>query len=353
MANVILDRIKNQFNEDLNNITDQDDLYKLKIKYFGRQGLINLAFKQLIDLPINQRKQIGEKLNLLKKELLQQYTAVAKTTETTPISIINYTIPGKSYPHGTLHPVTYAIEEIKEIFMKLGFTRRSYPEIEWEFFAFDSLNMPPDHPARDDFEAAFIDSPSHHQFGRMVLSPHTSLGQVREMWRLTKKKKMKNPPPIRMINIAKCYRPNWDATHTPMFHQFEGLCIDKNINITHLKGALDFFVKSYFGENRQIRLRPFHFRFTEPSFEVDVSCEICHGSGAVYNNKCRVCKAGWLELGGAGMVHPNVLKIGNYNPELYSGWAFGFGIERVIMMKYKIEDIRYYYSGDIRFLDQF
>jgi len=268
---------------------------------------------------------------------------------------------GKNFPKGSLHPITIAIEEINKIFQKIGFIKVTYPEVEWDFFAFESANIPQNHPARDDVETSFIDFPADKKYGKMVLTPHTTSGEVREMWRLGK-------PPIRMINISKCYRPNWDATHTPMFHQFEGLCVDKNINITHLKGTLDYFAKSYFGEDCKTRLRPHHFQFTEPSFEVDISCIMCKGTGMIVEiktdndsgqagmtnkTKCRVCKSGWLELGGTGMTHPNVLKAGKIDPAIYTGWAFGFGIERVIMMKYGIDDIRNYYSGDIKFLEQF
>ncbi len=158
-----------------------------------------------------------------------------------------------------------------------------------------------------------------------------------------------------MINIAKCYRLNWDTTHTPMFHQFEGLCVDRGINITHLKGTISYFAKEFFGENREIRLRPHHFQFTEPSFEVDVSCGVCLGKGTVNGTKCRICKSGWMELAGSGMVHPNVLKAGGIDPDVYTGWAFGFGPERCIMMKegFKLNDMRVMYGGDIRFLEQF
>jgi len=158
-----------------------------------------------------------------------------------------------------------------------------------------------------------------------------------------------------MINIAKCYRRNWDITHTPMFHQFEGLCIDKNINLTHLKGTIEYFVREFFDDRRKVRFRPFHFQFTEPSFELDISCDICDGSGMKKDALCRVCKSGWLELGGAGMVHPNVLKAGGIDPTIYTGWAFGFGVERNFMMKQglKLDDVRILYNGDIRFLQQF
>ena len=206
--------------------------------------------------------------------------------------------------------------------------------------------MPANHPARDDVETSFIDVLAHSTLGKMVLTPHTSNGQNREMKRVGK-------PPIRMINISKCYRPNWDTTHTPMFHQFEGLCVDKEISIVNLKGTLDYFAEKYFGAGTKTRLRPHHFQFTEPSFEVDISCNNCQGTAKINGVKCKVCKSGWLELGGTGMVHPNVLKEGGIDPSTSSGWAFGFGIERVIMMKYGLDDIRNYYSGDIRFLEQF
>jgi phenylalanyl-tRNA synthetase alpha chain len=242
------------------------------------------------------------------------------------------------------------MEEITRIFERIGFTRVRYPEVEWEWYSFEGLNMPKNHPARDDFETFFIDFPQSQKYGKVVLSPHTSSGQVREMERLH------HTPPIRMINIAKCYRPNWDVSHVPMFHQFEGLVVDTKINITHLKGTMDYFAKEFFGQERQTRLRPFHFQFTEPSFEVDISCGVCLGKGVLSDNsRCRFCKEGWLELGGSGMVHPNVLKAGGIDPEKYTGFAFGWGIERTYMMKSgtKLDDIRLLYSNDLRFLEQF
>jgi len=202
--------------------------------------------------------------------------------------------------------------------------------------------MPKDHPARDEWETIFIDQKPHLKMGKMVLTTHTSNGQVREMERVKK-------PPIKMINIAKCYRRQQDITHTIMFHQFEGLLIDKNINIPHLKGVFDYFAKEFYGPDRKTRLRPFNFRFTEPSFEVDINCPLCLGKG------CRTCKSGWHELGGAGMVHPNVLKAGGIDPKKYTGFAFGWGVERTYMMRsnLKIEDFRLFYSNDFRFLKQF
>jgi len=336
------------YKEEIKKATSEVILENLRIKYLGRKGIINKLFEEIKTLPKEKRREKGQKINEIKKEietLIDRKKNELKKTQKK--EFFDSTLPGKTYPKGSLHPLTYVIEEIVNIFQKIGFIRVSYPEVEWEYFSFEALNMPKGHPARDDFETFFIEAKEHQKFGKMILSPHTSSGQNREMQRVK--------PPIRMINIAKTYRPNWDATHTPMFHQFEGLCIDKDINITHLKGTIDYFVKEFFGKERTIRLRPAHFQFTEPSFEIDVSCGICLGKGEVGGKKCRVCKSGWLELAGAGMVHPNVLKMGGIDPKVYTGWAFGFGPERCMMMReeMKIDDIRILYSGDIRFLEQF
>src|SRR3989339_1533092 len=355
-----VDDIKNQFEKDLKNVTD---IELLEIKYLGRNGEINKLLSEIKNIPDLEKKIYGQKVNALKVSINQLIDTKKKELQNKkPEVFFDKTLPGKVYPKGSLHVVSLAVEEITKIFEKIGFIRVSYPEVDWEYYAFEALNMPASHPARDDVETSFIDAPAHPKLGKMVLTPHTSNGQNREMKRVGK-------PPIRMINISKCYRPNWDATHTPMFHQFEGLCVDKAINITNLKGTLDYFAEKYFGKGTKTRLRPHHFQFTEPSFEVDISCNVCGGPSArsldasslrmtptdvgVSTKKCKVCKSGWLELGGTGMVHPNVLKEGGIDPEKYSGWAFGFGIERVIMMKYGLDDIRNYYSGDIRFLEQF
>jgi len=358
-----VDDVLPNLNNELKGTKTLNELENIIIKYLGRNGLIHDLLTKIKNIDISQRKEYGQKINNIKNsinQLIEQKKTelVNKKNEETTVDI---TLPGKRFPKGSLHVITIAIEEISKIFQKIGFIRMSYPEVDWDFFAFETLNMPRNHPARDDFETSFIDYPENKKWGKMVLTPHTSNGQVREMWRVG--------APIRMINIAKCYRPNWDPTHTPMFFQFEGLCVDKGINITHLKGTLDYFAKEYFGPDCQTRLRPHHFQFTEPSFEMDITCTVCKGtgylrtpevpevaagtSGVLSKTKCKVCKSGWLELGGCGMVHPAVLKAGKIDPGIYTGWAFGFGIERVIMIKYGIEDIRYYYNGDIRFLEQF
>jgi len=328
------------------------ELEQIKIELLGRNGKINALIKKIKEIPVEEKKAYGGKINQLKTNIEEAINSAQKIlVEKKESDFFDKTLPGKKYPKGSLHIISYAVEDITKIFEKIGFIRVSYPEVDWEWGAFGALNMPKGHPARDDFETSYIDFPPHKKYDRMVLTPHTSNGQNREMKRVGK-------PPIRMINISKCYRPNWDATHTPMFHQFEGLCVDHDINITHLKGTLDYFAESYFGKGTKTRLRPHHFQFTEPSFEVDITCTVCQGTGLSSHSrsdssKCKVCKSGWLELGGTGMVHPNVLKDGGINSKEYTGWAFGFGIERVIMMKYGLDDIRNYYGGDIRFLEQF
>ncbi len=318
------------------------ELEEIRIYYLGKKGQIAKLAKQLPNLDTEEKARFGQLFNDTKTAI---ETALSTKTITKPkIKHNDYsdTLPG-ILPHiGHLHPVTQAIDEISSIFEKLGFTRVQYPEVDWDWYAFEALNMSKGHPARDEWETFFIDQEENSRFGKMVLTPHTSNGQVHEMQRV-------GEPPIRMINIAKCYRRQSDVSHTPMFHQFEGLVIDENIAITHLKGTIDYFVKHFFGSDRQSRLRPYHFQFTEPSFEVDISCDICGGTG------CRLCKEGWLELGGAGMVHPNVLTSGNIDPKKYSGFAFGWGVERTYMMKsgIKIDDLRLLYGNDIRFLNQF
>lgn len=339
-----------QLQEHLSKVQKLSELESLEIEYLGRNGTINQLLKNIKDIDPAERKAFGQELNSIKQQIQQDLSTKHKELlkKENSKKTIDTTLPATEYPKGSLHLVTYAIEEISRIFEKIGFIRMSYPEIEWEFFSFEALNMPSDHPARDDFETFFMDQAPHDKYGKMVLTPHTSSGQHREMLRLGK-------PPIRMINIAKTYRPNWDASHVPMFHQFEGLCVDKGINITHLKGTIDYFAKQFFGEERETRLRPFHFQFTEPSFEVDITCDICQGTGKVNGEKCRLCKQGWLELGGTGMVHPNVLRAGGIDPDEYTGWAFGFGVERVMMMRPGIglSNMRLLYDGDIRVLEQF
>lgn len=340
--------LKTQFDAE-----SKDNLSELKTKYLGKKGLLNELMKGLKDIPREMKPLAGKLLNELKQNLEQQFELLQTGKAQTSSQKIDLTMPGIKPEIGHMHPVSQAMEEITHIFERIGFTRVRYPEVDWDHYVFEALNMPPDHPARDEWETFFVDAPEDKKMGKMVLTTHTSNGQVREMERLESK------PPIRMINIARCYRRQQDATHTQMFHQFEGLVVDKGINIQHLKGTLDYFAEQFYGKGTKSRIRPFHFQFTEPSFEVDFSCHICGGTGEIRTDKktkkCKFCKSGWHEVGGAGMVHPNVLKAGGIDPEEYTGFAFGWGIERTYTLKegLNVDDIRLIYSGDLRFLEQF
>jgi len=327
------------------NAPSLDELIKIHTEVFGKKGYFAKLFQTLAkESDIDKKKTMGVYLNTEKQKLEQIFGAKQDLFLQQKESIVgDVTVPGTGPSLGKMHIVTSAIEEIRRIYSRIGFYQYSYPEVEWEYFSFEALNMPSDHPARDDFETFFVDGPVSKKYGKMVLTPHTSNGQVREMLRVGK-------PPIRMINIARCYRPNWDVTHVPMMHQFEGLCIDRGISIQHLKGTMSYFAREFFGYDVKTRLRPHNFEFTEPSFEVDISCIHCNGTGTTDKGKCRICKSGWLELGGSGLVHPNVLKAGGIDSAEYSGWAFGFGIERVAMIKYQIDDIRKLYSGELRYV---
>lgn len=332
---------KNQALAQIMSSVNSKDLEEIRIAYLGKSGKLTCLIKGIKDIPNEDRGQVGILINQAKNTIVEEIANKKNSLSISSRKWFDPTIPGIRPKAGHLHLVTYAIREISDVFEKIGFVRVRYPEVEWDWFAFGGLNFPQNHPARDDWETFFIDEKESPKYGPMLLTPHTSSGQLREMERVK--------PPIRMINIAKCFRRQSDVSHTPMFHQFEGLVIDKGISIVNLKGTLDYFAKNFFGKDRVTRLRPYHFQFTEPSFEVDVSCGICGGKG------CRLCKEGWLEIGGAGMVHPTVLKNGGIDASTYSGFAFGWGVERVLMMKsgLNIPDLRLLYSTDLRFLTQF
>lgn len=337
-----ISNLKNQAINQLVEAGSLGEIEKIRAEYLGRKGKLAKAFKGIAKLKDEDRRYAGVLINETKMTLARVIAEQKQSFKDTAREWFDPTMPGEEPVIGNYHLITQAINEISEIFSRIGFTRVRYPEVDWDWYAFEGLNFPKGHPARDDWETYWVDVPANPQKGPMLLTPHTSNGQIREMERVGK-------PPIRMINIAKCYRRQSDISHTPMFHQFEGLVVDKDISIIHLKGALDYFAKNYFGKDRVTRLRPHHFPFTEPSFEVDVTCDVCKGRG------CRLCKEGWLELAGAGMVHPNVLRAGNIDPKKYSAFAFGTGVERVLMMKtgLKVPDLRMLYSVDLRFLRQF
>ena len=324
---------------------DLKSLEEVKLQFLGKSGKLTQTIKEITKIPLEKRKEVGMLANEVKQTIedaiKEQEQGLKKQGAKILRQKIDISNPGIKPQLGHLHLVTQAIEEITDIFQKIGFKRVRYPEIEWDWYAFTALNFPKNHPARDDWETFFIKGKEDPDKGQMVLTPHTSSGQIREL--------EKDKLPVKMLNIAKCYRRQSDVSHTPMFHQFEGLVVGENISIVNLKGTLEYFVKSYFGDKRKSRIRPYHFQFTEPSFEVDVSCGVCNGTG------CKLCKEGWLELGGAGMVHPNVLKAVKVDPNKYSGFAFGWGVERVLMMKQglEIDDIRLLYANKLEFLEQF
>lgn len=341
---------KNQAISNISAAKTENELERWRIIYLGRKGEITKILKEIPKLNPEKRAEIGKLANEAKKAIEEaieaKKTEIRNWKRETEKEWIDITQPGEKPPRGHLHLITQTIREITKIFEKIGFTRVRYPEVEWDWYPFEGLNMPKNHPARDEWETFFVEGLKHPKLGEAVLTPHTSSGQLREM--------ENHQPPIRMLNIGKCYRRQSDASHAPMFYQFEGLVIDKGINITHLKGILNYFAVQYFGPQRKTRIRPFHFRFTEPSFEFDVTCIVCGGKGKLPGGeKCRVCKEGWMELGGSGMVHPQVLKNGGIDPEKYTGFAWGWGVERLFMMKYGIDDIRLLFSGDLDFLEQF
>jgi len=338
-----INAILNEFTGSISSRKNPSDIESIRIKYLGKKGKIAQLFEEFSTLPLEQKKQLGGAINNLKKQIESSLSSCSQEPDIKTDSLEDFykTLPGKMPQVGHLHLITQAIREITEIFKPLGFTRVRHPEIDWDYFAFEALNMPKTHPARDEWETFFIDAPENSKFGKLVITPHTSNGQVREM--------LTGNLPIRMLNISRCGRRQEDLNHLTTFFQFEGLLVDKNISISHLKGILDYFAKNFFGPDRVTRLRPYNFRFTEPSFEVDINCGLCQGEG------CRFCKGGWVELGGAGMVHPNVLTVGKIDPKVYSGLAFGWGVERTYAMKSgtKIDDIRHLFNNDLRFLEQF
>lgn len=340
--------IKNEAIALVSQTTSNKELEELRQKYLGRKGIINELLKTLKKSSPQEKVQLGQAINNAKIAIRQALSSKTHAPETQK-EWLDVTRPGEKPELGYIHPITQAIEKITSIFTGIGFTRVRYPEVDYDWYVFESLNMPQGHPARDEWETFFIKAPKHPKYGGIVLTTHTSNGQVREMERVGK-------PPIRMLNIAKCYRRQQDVTHTIMFHQFEGLVIDKGINIQHLKGTLDYFARKFYGSHAKSRIRPSMFRFTEPSFEVDFSCTNCNGKASLPDGQgCRFCKSGWHEVGGAGMVHPNVLHAGKIDSEKFTGFAFGWGVERVYTLKpgLELDDIRPLYSNNLEFLEQF
>lgn len=335
-----LEAIKNQAMEKLARVSDIRELEDLKVAYLGKKGELTGILKKMGALSPEERPVIGQLANEVrfaleesiaqtKDRLIKEERSIRLKSET-----IDVTMPGRIKPIGKKHPLTIVLDELKDIFLGMGYEIAEGPEIELDYNNFEALNIPKNHPARDTQDTFYISE-------NVVLRTHTSPVQIRHM--------QSHKPPIRIICPGRVYRSDAvDATHSPVFHQVEGLVVDKNVTMGDLVGTLQAFAKGIFGEDSRIRLRPHHFPFTEPSAEVDVSCWGCDGSG------CRICKGeGWVEILGSGMVHPNVLRECGIDPDVYSGFAFGMGIERIAMGKFGIDDMRLLFENDIRFLRQF
>ncbi|MBE3583839.1 MAG: phenylalanine--tRNA ligase subunit alpha [Limnochordaceae bacterium] len=314
-------------------------LQEVKVRWLGRKGVVTQLLRGLGDLPATERPRAGQVLNQLRQQLEASFAQressiiAQEKAERLERERLDLTLPGRRAPLGHLHPLTQALGEIKAFFIGMGYQVVEGPEVETDYYNFQALNVPKDHPARD-MQATFYLAPD------LVLRTQTSPVQVRTMER--------QKPPIRIIAPGKVYRNDADITHSPMFHQVEGLVVDEGIRFSDLKGTLIAFAKALFGQDRRVRFRPSYFPFTEPSAEMDISCTVCGGKG------CRVCKGeGWLEILGSGMVHPQVLEMAGYDPERLTGWAFGMGVERVAMLRYGIEDIRLLFENDRRFLAEF
>lgn len=329
-----LEILKGEIDALLINAHDMSSLEELRVKYLGRKGKINTLLKELAELSLEEKRLYGSKVNTLKKELGEKIESRLKTLTTKPETDVDLLLPGRAPRLGHIHPLSKVLTEIITFFSNFGFTVATAPEIEYDWYNFEALNMAKDHPARDMFSNFYLN-------GNMLLRSHTSPTQIRIM--------EKQKPPVKIICPGRCYRRDaFDASHSPVFHQVEALYIDKGVSFGELKWLLHEFVKDIFGPETKYELRPSFFPFTEPSGELAISCTVCKGAG------CSVCSnTGWLELLGCGMVHPQVLKNVKISPRKYSGYALGMGIERVALIKYVIDDIRVFFNNDIRFLEQF
>lgn len=335
-----LEAILNNLTSALQNVNTQGDIEKLRVKYLGKKGELTAILKQMGKLSPEERPIMGQLANEVRAKIeksIEEKSAKIKEQELkTKLAIekIDVTLPGKQQKIGHKHPISIVLDEIQQIFIGMGFDIVYGPEVEYDYYNFEALNIPKNHPSRDTQDTFYVND-------NIVLRTQTSPVQVRVM--------QNQKPPIRIISPGRVYRSDTvDATHSPIFTQIEGLVVDKGITFSDLKGTLETFVKSLYGEDSVIRFRPHHFPFTEPSAEVDVQCFNCHGDG------CSLCKGeGWIEILGCGMVHPTVLKNCGIDPEIYSGFALGMGLERVVMRRYNIDDLRLFYENDIRFLNQF
>ncbi len=331
--------LRQSFLDEISAVSEIAELQQLKVRYTGRKGLITGRLKALSTVPPEEKPAFGRAVNELRDFVEQSIedteTELRKVEKQKRLlsEKIDITLPGRPLKAGNIHPLNRILDEIKDIFVFLGFNIEEGPEIELDYYNFEALNIPKHHPARDMQDTFYITDD-------VVLRTHTSPVQVRVM--------EKKRPPLRIIAPGKVYRCDADISHTPMFHQVEGLLVDDDISFSDLKGVIELFIHSFFGKDTPVRFRPSYFPFTEPSAEVDIGCIFCRGKG------CRICKkTGWLEVMGCGMVNPRVFEMSGYGPDEFSGFAFGMGVERLTMLKYSIDDIRLFYENDLRFLMQF
>ncbi|MCR4841318.1 MAG: phenylalanine--tRNA ligase subunit alpha [Lachnospiraceae bacterium] len=335
-----LDAIKQKALEKLSQVTDLDGLNEIRVEFLGKKGELTAVLKSMKDVSPEDRPKVGQFVNDARVAIEEKMDEIKKTFEAKALEaklkseVIDVTLPGKDPEVGHRHPNTIALSEVEKIFIGMGYEVIEGPEVEYDYFNFEALNIPANHPAKDEQDTFYISND-------ILLRTQTSSCQARVM--------MDKKPPIRVISPGRVYRSDEvDATHSPCFHQIEGLVIDKNITFADLKGTLAEFAKALFGEDTKVKFRPHHFPFTEPSAECDVSCFKCGGKG------CRFCKgSGWIEILGCGMVHPRVLEMRDIDPKEYTGFAFGLGLERIALLKYEIDDMRLMYENDTRFLKQF
>jgi phenylalanyl-tRNA synthetase alpha chain len=335
----MIEDLKQTFLDELKSVGNLADLSNLRVKYLGKKGIITSHVKSLSTISPSERPLFGKKINEIKQFIEQECNVKESFLKDEELKnkllseVIDITLPGKFIAPGLEHPLNKTLSEVVDIFIRMGFSVEEGPEVELDWYNFEALNIPRDHPARDMQDTFYINED-------VVLRTHTSPVQVRVM--------EKRKPPLRFIAPGKVYRCDADISHTPMFHQVEGLMVDRDITFSNLKGVLITFLRQMFGADLSVRFRPSFFPFTEPSAEVDIGCIFCGGVG------CRICKgSGWLEILGAGMVNPKVFEKVGYDTEAYTGFAFGMGIERIAMLKYSIDDIRLFFENDIRFLRQF
>lgn len=335
-----LEAIRQKALNELENAASIQDIEAVRIKFLGKKGELTGILKQMGKLSAEERPVVGQLANVIRSEIEAKIEEDSKSiaqklqAEKLKAEKIDVTLPGKAKVLGSRHPLTVVLDDIKDIFIGMGFDIVDGPEVEKDYYNFEALNIPKDHPARDTQDTFYINE-------NIVLRTQTSPVQVRVM--------EKQQPPIRIISPGRVFRSDAvDATHSPLFNQIEGLVVDKGVSFADLKGTLEIFIKQLYGEDSVVRFRPHHFPFTEPSAEVDVQCFNCHGAG------CPLCKGeGWIEILGCGMVHPKVLETCNIDPEVYSGFAFGLGLERIAMRRYNINDLRLFFENDVRFLKQF